>query len=145
MWCDLFKILSKSAITWKTAMKTITAINSNFETLSKCMKALNTRIHWSRIDWRKVVSYLRARSVSHGFWLFCIIDIFFYYYFAIWIIFHCCAQGFVDICFIKIMYGFLLLIRWYHGKLGDASLLFVHFFLKQSCALRGSYGKSKPG
>ena len=29
--------------------------------------------------------------------------------FWLWIIFHCCAQGFVDICFVKIMYCCLLL------------------------------------
>ena len=29
--------------------------------------------------------------------------------FWLWIIFHCCAQGFVDICFIKIIYCCLLL------------------------------------
>ena len=77
----------------------------------------------SRIDWRKVVSHLRARSVSHCFWLFCIRYILVMDHFSL-----LCA-GF---CWYMFSNEYILLSAftwWYHCKLVGANVLFVHLFI----------------
>ena len=105
---DMWMFLHRHNLAWFTAAGIHSALQA---------------VGLSRIDWRKVVSHLRARSVSHCFWLFCIRYILVMDHFSL-----LCA-GFCWYMFYKDYILLSAFIWWYQCKLVGANVLFVHLFI----------------